>query len=222
MMTHALERGVAEGYAVAALTASEGTIYRRFGFGCAIRERDVIVSARARAPPARADVRHGVGRHAAVSRRRPRKSVFDRFHERSIGSMVRNTGSWPFVLGLLGHDGQNRRKTSAPRCTVPSGPTRSTATSPGASRSRPRFRPASRSSTWSTRTTGLHALWEFLLSVDLNDVVKYNRARLDDPIVAALGDNRAYDVDHEEDHVWLRVLDLPPSSPRGRSRSTAR
>ncbi|MEG8035521.1 sterol carrier protein domain-containing protein [Sphingomonas sp. LR61] len=47
-----------------------------------------------------------------------------------------------------------------------------------------------------------------MLSVDLNDVVKYNRSRLDDPIVAALGDNRAYDVDHEEDHVWLRVLDV--------------
>ncbi|WP_344751057.1 sterol carrier protein domain-containing protein [Curtobacterium pusillum] len=38
--------------------------------------------------------------------------------------------------------------------------------------------------------------------------MKYNRSRLDDPIVAALGDNRAYDVDHEEDHVWLRVLDV--------------
>jgi predicted acetyltransferase len=52
------------------------------------------------------------------------------------------------------------------------------------------------------------SLWEFLLSIDLNDVVRYNRSRLDDPIVAALGDNRAYDVDHEEDHVWLRVLDV--------------
>jgi predicted acetyltransferase len=32
-------------------------------------------------------------------------------------------------------------------------------------------------------------------------------ARIDDPIVHAIADNRAFDVVHEEDHVWLRVLD---------------
>ncbi len=67
------------------------------------------------------------------------------------------------------------------------------------------------------------SLWEFLLSIDLNDVVTYSRSRLDDPIVVALGDNRAYDVDHEEDHVWLRVLDVERGPrPRGRTPSTVR
>ncbi|OIH94435.1 GNAT family N-acetyltransferase [Curtobacterium sp. MCBA15_001] len=207
MMTHALERGVEEGYAMASLTASEGTIYRRFGFGCAIRERAVRVR-RNRALPFVAPtsgvvtmvpttwLADGVG-----------KDVFARFHERTPGSMVRNAGTWPIVFGEYGGDGE---KAKGVRAAV--------------------HRPTASDEvdgyvTWRVSESGSEtvvevldlvyatdaaylSLWEFLLSIDLNDVVKYNRSRLDDPIVAALGDNRAYDVDHEEDHVWLRVLDV--------------
>jgi predicted acetyltransferase len=208
MMTHALTRGVEEGFAMASLTASEGTIYRRFGFGSAIRERAVSVR-RNRALPFLAPtsgtvsvvplawLADGVG-----------QDVFARFHERTPGSMVRNTGTWPFVFGEYGPDGE---KAKGVRAAV--------------------HRPHSDSSavdgyvTWRVAGSGSEtaveivdlvyatdeaylSLWEFLLSIDLNDVVKYTRSRLDDPIVTALGDNRAYDVDHEEDHVWLRVLDV--------------
>ncbi|WP_148071087.1 GNAT family N-acetyltransferase [Curtobacterium sp. PhB115] len=211
MMTHALEQGVAEGYAMASLTASEGTIYRRFGFGSAIRERAVRVR-RARALPFLAPT---AGTVSVVPNQwladGPAREVFDRFHVRTPGSMVRNTGTWPVALGLLGQDGKPAKDV---RAAV--------------------HRPDDSDEidgyvTWRVKEdrgsdTALEivdlvyatdqaytALWEFLLSVDLNDVVKYSRSRLDDPIVAALGDNRAYDVDHEEDHVWLRVLDVAAS-----------
>jgi predicted acetyltransferase len=209
MMTHALERGVAEGYAVASLTASEGTIYRRFGFGCAIRERAVHVR-RERALPLLAPTS---GTVSVVTPQwladGPGKAVFDRFHVRTPGSMIRNTGTWPVAFGLLGHDGQKAKDV------------RAAVHRPDGSDELDGY------VTWRVKEerggdTALEivdlvyaddqaytALWEFLLSIDLNDVVKYNRSRLDDPIVAALGDNRAYDVDHEEDHVWLRVLDVP-------------
>ncbi|PZF64879.1 GNAT family N-acetyltransferase [Curtobacterium sp. MCPF17_047] len=209
MMTHALERGVEEGYAVASLTASEGTIYRRFGFGCAIRERAVHVR-RARALPFLAPttgtvvmvttqwLADGVG-----------QDVFTRFHARTPGSMVRNTGTWPIVFGELGPDGQKAKDV---RAAV--------------------HRPDDSDEvdgyvTWRvvegrtgedtrveivdlvyTTDAAYLSLWEFLLSIDLNDVVVYKRSRMDDPIVAALADARTYDVDHEEDHVWLRVLDV--------------
>ncbi|NII41868.1 putative acetyltransferase [Curtobacterium flaccumfaciens] len=209
MMMHALERGVEEGYAVASLTASEGTIYRRFGFGCAIRERAVHVR-RDRALPFLAPttgtvvmvttqwLADGVG-----------PEVFARFHARTPGSMVRNTGTWPIVFGEFGPDGQKAKDV---RAAV--------------------HRPEGSDEvdgyvTWRvvegktgedtrveivdlvyTSDAAYLSLWEFLLSIDLNDVVVYKRSRLDDPIVAALADARSYDVDHEEDHVWLRVLDV--------------
>ncbi|WFR66852.1 GNAT family N-acetyltransferase [Curtobacterium flaccumfaciens] len=209
MMTHALERGVAEGYAVASLTASEGTIYRRFGFGSAIRERAVRVR-RSRALPFLAPTS---GIVSVVTPEwlagGPGRAVFDRFHARTPGSMVRNAGTWPVAFGLRAYGGEKAKDV---RAAV--------------------HRPVGSDEvdgyvTWRVKDSrdddtvlevvdlvyatdeAYLSLWEFLLSIDLNDVVRYNRSRLDDPIVAALGDNRAYDVDHEEDHVWLRVLDVP-------------
>ncbi|WP_426737662.1 GNAT family N-acetyltransferase [Plantibacter sp. 2H11-2] len=209
MMTQALERGVADGYAIAALTASEGTIYRRFGFGSAIRERNVVVK-RAKALPFLAPT------SGIVSVVTPEylvdgvaRQVFDRFDERSIGSMVRNTGSWPLVLGTLGRDGEPAKDTRAAVHRPADGEEVD-----GYVTWRMVEQPGGQTGieiidlVYATDAAYL-SLWEFLLSIDLNDVVKYNRARLDDPIVSALGDNRAYDIEHEEDHVWLRVLDLP-------------
>ncbi|WP_416393824.1 MULTISPECIES: GNAT family N-acetyltransferase [unclassified Curtobacterium] len=208
MMTHALERGVAEGYAIASLTASEGTIYRRFGFGSAIRERAVRVR-RARALPFLVPT---TGVVSVVTPEwladGPGRAVFDRFDARTPGSMVRNTGTWPIVFGLRTGDGEKAKDV---RAAV--------------------HRPDDSDEvdgyvTWRVKESrdgdttleivdlvyatdeAYLSLWEFLLSIDLNDVVTYSRSRLDDPIVVALADNRAYDIDHEEDHVWLRVLDV--------------
>ncbi len=126
MMTRALEQGVAEGYAMASLTASEGTIYRRFGFGSAIRERAVRVR-RARALPLLAPTSAwSRSSHPSGSRPAP-PARFARFDARTPGSMVRNAGTWPVVLGLRGYDGSPRR-TCAPPCTGRPVWTRSTAT----------------------------------------------------------------------------------------------
>ncbi|WP_058742324.1 GNAT family N-acetyltransferase [Curtobacterium citreum] len=214
MMTHALERGVAEGYAVASLTASEGTIYRRFGFGCAIRERAVRVR-RARALPFLAPT---TGTVTVVT---PEwladgnaRAVFDRFDARTPGSMKRNTSTWPIVTGLRNGDGEPAKDVRA-AVHRPDGATDADAVDgyvtwrvkEGSGRDQDTVLEVV-DLVYATDEAYL-SLWEFLLSIDLNDVVSYKRSRLDDPIVAALGDNRAYDVDHEEDHVWLRVLDVP-------------
>ncbi|MEG8035522.1 hypothetical protein QP157_09370 [Sphingomonas sp. LR61] len=43
----------------------------------------------------------------------PGKAVFERFHTRTPGSMVRNAGTWPVVFGLLGNDGQKAKDVRA-------------------------------------------------------------------------------------------------------------
>ncbi|WP_144714698.1 GNAT family N-acetyltransferase [Curtobacterium pusillum] len=209
MMTRALERGVADGYAIASLTASEGTIYRRFGFGSAIRERAVHVR-RDRALPFLAPT---TGVVSIVTPEwlagGPGRSVFDRFNARTPGSMVRNAGTWPVAFGLRGQDGEKAKGVRAAVHRPDGSDEVDGYVTWRVSESRDDDTVLEVVDLVYATDAAYLSLWEFLLSVDLNDVVKYNRSRLDDPIVAALGDNRAYDVDHEEDHVWLRVLDVP-------------
>jgi len=209
MMTHALEGGVAEGYAVASLTASEGTIYRRFGFGSAIRERAVSVR-RDRALPFLAPTS---GTVAVVTPEwladGPGRAVFDRFNARTPGSMVRNAASWPVMFGLRNGDGGAANDVrAAVHRPDDSDEVDGYVTWRVKAVSDAEGRLEIVDFVYATDEAYL-SLWEFLLSIDLNHVVKYGRSRLDDPIVAALGDNRAYEVDHEEDHVWLRILDVP-------------
>jgi predicted acetyltransferase len=208
MMTHALARGVAEGYAVASLTASEGTIYRRFGFGSAIRERAVRVR-RDRALPLLAPT---TGVVSVVTPEwlagGPGRAVFDRFNARTPGSMVRNAGTWPIVFGLRTGDGEKAKDVRAAVHRPDGSDELDGYVTWRVKESRDGDTTLEVVDLVYATDAAYLSLWEFLLSIDLNDVVKYNRSRLDDPIVAALGDNRAYDVDHEEDHVWLRVLDV--------------
>ncbi|MFS2074691.1 GNAT family N-acetyltransferase [Curtobacterium sp. CT11-133] len=208
MMTHALARGVAEGYAMASLTASEGTIYRRFGFGSAIRERAVRVR-RERALPLLAPT---TGVVSVVTPEwlagGPGRAVFDRFNARTPGSMVRNTGTWPIVFGLRNGDGEQAKDVRAAVHRPDDSDELDGYVTWRVKESRDGDTTLEVVDLVYATDDAYLSLWEFLLSIDLNDVVRYNRSRLDDPIVAALGDNRAYDVDHEEDHVWLRVLDV--------------
>jgi len=208
MMTHALACGVAEGYAVASLTASEGTIYRRFGFGSAIRERAVRVR-RERALPLLAPT---TGVVSVVTPEwlagGPGRAVFDRFNARTPGSMVRNAGTWPVVFGLRNGDGEKAKDVRAAVHRPDDSDELDGYVTWRVKESRDGDTTLEVVDLVYATDDAYLSLWEFLLSIDLNDVVTYNRSRLDDPIVAALGDNRAYDVDHEEDHVWLRVLDV--------------
>jgi predicted acetyltransferase len=51
------------------------------------------------------------------------------------------------------------------------------------------------------------ALWGFVTSVDLVDVVRLGHTTLDDPLPWSLTDRRAVRVVGEEDGLWLRILD---------------
>ncbi|MBE7163611.1 MAG: GNAT family N-acetyltransferase, partial [Williamsia herbipolensis] len=175
MMTHALSRAVDEGYAVASLTASEGTIYRRFGFGAAIRERAITVK-RPRALPLLVPTTGTVSvvtpayLAGGVARR-----VFDRFHARTPGSMVRNTGTWNIVLGLRdGHGEVAKDVRAAVHRADGSDEVDGYVTWRAAEQAGQPTRVSIVDLVYATDEAYL-ALWEFLLSIDLNDEVVYNR-----------------------------------------------
>jgi len=128
MMTADLQRAADSGLAVAALTASEATIYRRFGFGTAMRERTITVDRSApvsllrgpaTAAPATAAAGTAAPGTAAAATAAPgtapigtvelvaaaelaatAREAFAAFHAVTPGSIDRHEGTWPTVTGV--------------------------------------------------------------------------------------------------------------------------
>ncbi len=55
--------------------------------------------------------------------------------------------------------------------------------------------------------SALASLWRFLLDLDLTREITYNMGWVDDPLLALLEDPRSV-IDTIRDHVWLRLVDL--------------
>ena len=108
MMTADLQRAADAGLAVAALTASEATIYRRFGFGSAMRERTVTVDRSApvsllRGPGTAATGTAPAGTVelvAAPDLAATAREAFAAFHAATPGSIDRHESAWPAVTGV--------------------------------------------------------------------------------------------------------------------------
>jgi len=208
MMTDSLRRAAAEGYAVASLTASEGSIYRRFGFGPGIRERTIDIRAERAVPFLTPTTGEVAVVDTATLADGVARQVFDRFHARTPGSMVRNSGVWGRLLGREDDAGAvDPAVRGAAHRPSRSEPIDGYVTYRIVDAETPAQRLDVVDLVAATDEAYL-ALWEYLLSVDLNDVVRYPLARIDDPIVAAIRDNRAMSIVREEDHVWYRVLDV--------------
>ncbi|MBP1240465.1 putative acetyltransferase [Frigoribacterium sp. PvP120] len=204
LMTDDLAAAKGAGLAVAALTASEGVIYRRFGFGPATRERKVEVDRRRASgllsePAGSVDL---VARDEAFEA--TAREVFARFHRRSPGSIDRHEGVWSHRL----HGGRPGGVSDpAIRAAVHRDPA-------GAVDGYVTYKLDEGATTVLIVTDLVAAsddaylgLWQLLLEVDLVDTVRYEQAPQADPLLHALVDPRAMRITHDEDHVWLRVLD---------------
>lgn len=214
IMSADLRQAAADGLAVAALHASEATIYERFGFGPGIFARRVELDTgdgfAFRCPPAgHAEVTDP----ATLLELSPR--VFGRFHARTIGSITRQAfypskiaGIWaedrplpdPSVRAALHYDPANRID--------------------GYVTYRFADRPGQRGAievvdlVFESQNAYL-GLWEYLASIDLVTLVGYRQATAADPLPWAIEDRRWFRVAGEEDCVWLRVLD-PVAALRAR------
>lgn len=205
MMTADLTWAADQGYALAALTVSEASIYRRFGFGVATSVHAVQV---------RTDARFGLltqprGRCELVEARTLLDlgpQVFARFHATHPGSVDRQTVHWDAVAGL--DDGKGAEDPTV-RAAVHLDDT-------GAVDGYVAYRFAG----WDTTPATLDVvdlvavdanaylgLWEFLAAVDLVERVRWKAAPVDDPLRWALVDSRVLTTTGVDDWLWLRVLD---------------
>ena len=238
MMTADLRRAADAGLAVAALTASEATIYRRFGFGTAMRERTITVDRSAplsllRGPgTAPADTSAAgtaaagtapigtapigtVELVAAADLAVTVREAFAAFHAVTPGSIDRHEGAWPAVTGVGakpdGSDDDTVRAAvhRAADGTVDGYVTYRVTEAPSVG---PGGGPGQQLQVVDLVAVADEAylgLWELLLGVDLVRSVRYPTARVDDPLLLALGNGRALSITDEEDHIWFRLLDAP-------------
>jgi predicted acetyltransferase len=205
LMTDDLAAAHAAGHALAALTVSEATIYRRFGFGTAYAVESVVVPAGQRfrltvPTTGRCEL---IDAHDLVSIA-PR--VFSVFHARTPGSVDRQHAYWRRSAGLAGPDGE---ADPSVRAAVHYG-------EDGAIDGYVAYRVHEGDRTTELEVIDLVAandgaylgLWQLLGSMDLVDSVRFDSAPADDPLRWALADWRAVRTTGRSDRLWIRLLDV--------------
>jgi len=206
MMTDDLTAAKASGLAVAALTASEGGIYRRFGFGVATRERAVEVDVRRASgltvePEGTVELvpRSAIAEVAPV--------VFAAFHRRSPGSIDRHEGAWNRLLGRRRPDGSPDLAVRAAVHRDAAGEIDGYVTYKLESGGAEHVHVLVVVDLVAASDDAYLGLWQLLLAVDLVTTIRYDSAPQSDPLPHVLPDPRAVRITGDQDHVWLRVLD---------------
>jgi len=207
MMGEDLRLAREDGVAMAALTASEGTIYGRFGYGVASFERSVKVDT-----TARFNLQHQpVG---CVEVADPKvlldlaPVVFDRVHRVTPGSLGRQEWYRQLASGSLGRAG---KEDPAIKVALHYGPG-------GGVDGYVSYKFLGWDTTpYTVEVVDLVAatndayleLWQYLAAIDLVERVSWDEAPLDDPLGWALTDPRCIDSSDSRDMLWLRILDAP-------------
>jgi predicted acetyltransferase len=205
MMTEDLTAAKADGLAMAALTASEGSIYGRFGYGVATFERSIKVDT-----GPRFSLKHQPAGSVESADRKVllelAPAVFERVHRHTPGSIVRQDAYRQNVSGAFGRDGG---EDEAIRCALHYD-------AAGTVDGYVSYKFAG----WDTKPYTMEIvdlvaatdaayleLWQFLGSIDLVDRISWQDAPVDDPLAWALGDPRCIASSDHRDMLWLRILD---------------
>ena len=214
----ALQRARDERVPVAALTATEGGIYERFGFGPATYEAELVVNRRAALMrPGETDADGGVRLVTAAELAADAPGLFERAATGHGGEVGREPEWWrlafdpgagtPFLRAP-----HESRVTRYARADGPGGRL------DGYAVYRHVFRSGQRSvfpavlavDDFVVATADARRrLWRLLLNIDLVEEVRLPRAAVADPLQALLVDARAARIEAVRDLLWLRVVDVP-------------
>ncbi|WP_411732957.1 GNAT family N-acetyltransferase [Paeniglutamicibacter sp.] len=208
LMTADLARAKAAGFPVAALTASEATIYGRFGFGRVTEQQTLHLDVRG-------DVRfHGaptgsmlqVPPHALAGIAGP---VFERFHASRRGSIGRQEAYLRHATARWGQEGPDPdpKLRAAVHLDV-AGEIQGFVTYAFAGWE-PKPVTLTVRDLVATTEVARREIFRFLASVDLIERVSYPFAAANDPLGWALEDPARISYTGREHGLWVRVLDVP-------------
>ena len=206
LMTEELELARRDGLAMAALTASEASIYRRFGFGVATWEQSIKVDTSARFVVNHAPVgRVEVADPKVLLELAP--AVFERLHRLTPGSVDRHEYYRQMASGSISRESDEDPKVKvALHYGTDSDVDGYVSYKFGGWTSRP----------YTMEVVDLVAatpaayleLWQYLGAIDLVERVTWEEAPVDDPLPWALEDPRCIDASEARDMLWLRILDV--------------
>jgi len=208
MMTEDLQDATTRGIPLAVLTASEGTIYGRFGFGPAVFQHALVVDTGTRFRLRGADDSGSVELIDPMEAWPSMATVFARFHEQTRGSVERPRFYQTFLTGEFDFEsGPDRKIWTAVHLDAAGTPDGYVAYRPG-----PRedgHRAIKVSDLVALTPSAYLRLWRFLADLDLSDTVEWDRAPLEDPLAWALVDPWLSKVTRRTEALWVRVLDVP-------------
>ena len=208
LMTEDLADAAEQRVPLAVLTASEGSIYGRFGFGPAVFQQTLSVDTGPRF------TLRGPADDGSVELLEPAEAwptvaaIFARFHERTRGSVERPHFYEPILTGEFDFEsGADQKLRTAVHLDAGGTPDGYVAYRAGP---RKDSRRAIEVSDLVALTPAAYLrLWRFLADLDLSDTVEWDRAPVDDPISWALVDPFLAKVTRLSDALWVRVLDVP-------------
>jgi predicted acetyltransferase len=205
MMTEDLTAARADGMAMAALTASEASIYGRFGYGVATFERSIQVDT-----GPRFQLRHSPTGRVEIADPKVlldlAPKVFARVHRHTPGSIGRQEAYRQRVSGALSKDGTEDGTVKCALHYDADGSVDGYVSYKFTGwEAKP---PAVKILDLLAATDAAYLeLWQFLGGIDLVERVSWQESPVDDPLGWALEDARCIEASDYRDMLWLRVLD---------------
>ncbi|WP_395243989.1 GNAT family N-acetyltransferase [Agromyces sp. MMS24-K17] len=213
LMEAQLRSAIEAGAAVAVLTATEATIYGRFGYAPATRAASIRIDRR-RAHWSGADVPgrvHAVDPAALIDQA---PAIARRAVARTPGEIDRWPSLFERVLGTADPDSEHSRGVRALRYDDERGQAQGFATYRV---TREPDRPGTLHVSFLAAATddAERGLWRALVEHDFISAVQAHLRSVEEPLPWLLEDPRAVEVDAIADHLWVRVLD-PVAALAGR------
>ena len=209
LMTEDLDHALAQGRPLAALTATEGSIYGRFGFGPAVRGRRVEIDTGSRFGLRDLDDPGSLELVEPAEAWPHVREVFDRHLQRTRGAVSRPAFYEMFLTGEYDWDkGAPDKMLRAVLHLDPAGVVDGYALFKHNGDHRKDAAVELVDLAADTPTAYLR-LWRFIADIDLVEKVRWGRSPLLGTLDLALVDPRVVTTTALHDTLWVRVLDLP-------------
>jgi len=190
---------VADGLPVSLLTASEGAIYGRFGYGVATEHREAEITRRRAVLRRDVPDTGGVRQVGTAELRRIAPELHRRWAEQTPGALSRDDAWWDLLLA--DHEWQRGGATALFHLAHPDG---------YVSYRIDRAAQTCRVVDMATATDEAYtALWRTLLALDLVETVLARSLTPAEPVQFLLADPRQVRTVGQYDGMWARVLDVP-------------
>jgi predicted acetyltransferase len=210
MLTHSLAAAKDRGEAVSALIAAEWPIYGRFGYAPCSDFADYDVHTR---EPGSRLVGESSGRVRQVEADELgaiAPAVFERARQLRAGNIDRPSYWWTRTLGLNDIAPVDKRPVVHIVHEGASGIDGYVSWhSTGDWSLTGRLGEITVSDLVATDGAAYHALWQYLLGIDVADRVHLRDRPVDEPLRWLLVDGRVLRLTHRLDRIWLRILDVP-------------